>query len=228
MTSNLSEFDSYLTVFPNITVLPPTKLKPKLMSKLKASNKKTKKIKKMFNSTQFQDSELEISAKNLRVFHKNSHKNIENESFPKKMKEFSSSLQIMAVFVIMFKMYTIMIKRLTNISRSFTNKDFKCIWNESMLGFTELMKYLKDLTVKTKIIKSHDAKGIALLTESFYKSIKIYENMHKKKKSYGNIIWKTFKFVPNLIKILINFDFIFPLEVFFPTSYITLFGFSLK
>ncbi len=234
--SNSIDDESSFAIFPNIPINSPTKLKFKHKKMIK-SPKKTKKIitstheNRSITSYAEQTDDLS-SARTLRFGKKTSHKNLsfdlEKETNAKKLKEVINSMQILAVFIIIFKIYSIIVKRLTNISRNLAHRDFRGIWNESMMVFTELAKYLKDLSLKTKMIKGNEVKKLALLTESFYKSIKIYENMHKKKKSISNIIWKTLKFLPNLIKILINFDYIFPLEVFFPTNYITLFGFFFK
>ena len=238
MLSNLSntiDDESSFAFFPSIPISSPTKLKLK-NKKIIKSSKRTKKIITSTHENRSITSSAESNdfstSRNLRFGRKTSHKNLgltlENEASSKKLKEIINSMQILAVFIIIFKIYSIIVKRLTNISRNLTHRDFRGIWNESMMVSTELAKYLKDLSLKTKMIKGNEVKKLALLTESFYKSIKIYENMHKKKKSLSNIIWKTLKFVPNLIKILINFDYIFPLEVFFPTNYLTLFAFLFK
>lgn len=232
--TNSSELE-YLSIFPSILPTTPTKLK--LKPKIIKSSKKTKKIKRIIKSTELQPytsslvpNELEISSKSCKIF-----KNTSNSKFfsteepsPNKLKKLGRSFQIMAIFIIIFKIYSIIVKRITNISKNLTERDFRQVWNQLMLTFTELAKYLKDLSMKTKMIKSDSVKSLALLTESFYKSIKIYENMQKKKKSYGNVIWKALKFIPNFIKILINFDCIFPLEVLFPSSSLLIIAFLFK
>lgn len=177
--------------------------------------------------------ELESSSKSFKKIAKNARaapKVSTSEDFSvKKLKDVSKSMQFMAVFLIIFKLYSIIVKRISNISRTFYKRDFKGTWNQCMLTFTELAKYLKDLSVKTKIIKSNNnVKSFALLTDSFYKSIKIYENLLKKKKNFGDLLWKTLKFLPNLMKVLINFDYIIPLEVLFPSNFLVLFAFSFK
>lgn len=235
-STNSSDFDSFFSVFPSIMVPVPTKLKPKIIK----SSKKTRKIKKIMKSTAIQPytpslstTELESSSKGFKKIAKSARtapKVSTSEDFSvKKLKDVSKSMQFMAVFLIIFKLYSIIVKRISNISRTFYKRDFKGTWNQCMLTFTELAKYLKDLSVKTKIIKTNNnVKSFALLTDSFYKSIKIYENLLKKKKNFGDLLWKTLKFVPNLMKVLINFDYIIPLEVLFPSNFLILFAFSFK
>lgn len=236
-TTNSSDTDSFLSVFPYITVPTSTKLKPKIIK----SSKKTKKIKRIIKSTAIQTYnpsistvEIDTPSKSFNSIVKNAKKQAKTvssseEISTKKLKEISKSFQFMTIFIIIFKIYSIIIKRIATISKSLGKKDFKDLWNQSMLTFTELAKYLKDLYVKSKIIKTNtNMKSFALLTDSFYKTIKIYENLIKKKKNLSDLIWKTLKFIPNLMKLLITFDYIIPLEVFFPGNYLLILAFSFK
>jgi len=228
------------SVFPCITVPIRESFKPKIMK----SSKKTRKIRKFIKetpSTQVQVYESDTEVIKPRGLTKNNSKlltedslilkkksSLDNEVVPKKMKELSHSLQIMSVFFIIMKIHAILVKRASNISKALALRDFRGVWRQIMLICTEMVKYLKDLTMKAKIVKSNDAKSLALLTESFYKSMKIYENMSKKKKSLTGLLWKMGKFLASLVKILINFDYIFPLEVLFPSNYLLILAFGFK
>ena len=240
MSSALYSPPPDFSVFPCIMAPIRESFRPKILK----SSKKTRKFKKIIkdtNSTQNPSYESDVENFKVRGIVKKNSKIFGDEStvlkrrisgdtdnIPKKMKDLNKSLQFMAVFLIIMKIYAILVKRVSNINQNIITRDFRGAWSQTVLICTELAKYLKDLTMKTKIVKSNDVKNLALLTESFYKSIKIYENICKKNKSFLGLFWKLGKFLGSLLKILINLDYIFPLEVILPSNYLLVFAFSFK
>ena len=234
MSSTLYSPPPDFSVFPCIMAPIRESFRPKILK----SSKKTRKFKKIIKDTPY-DSDVEsfkprgLVKKPSKIYVDESmilkrKLSGDSDSFPKKMKDLNKSLQFMSVFLIIMKIYAILVKRVSNINQNIASRDFRGVWQQTMLICTELAKYLKDLTMKAKIVKSNDVKNLALFTESFYKSIKIYENICKKNKSLLGLFWKLGKFLGSLLKLLISLDYIFPLEVILPSNYLLVFAFGFK